>query len=489
MTIKNPMLATDHYKIFHREMYPENTTLVYSNFTPRTSRNPDITKMGFFGLQYICKDFFIDQFNNNFFYRNRDEVAREYQDVVESMVGRKVNVDHVAALHNLGYLPIHIKALPEGTFVPMGCPTMTIKNTHKDFFWLTNYFETPISSMIWQPCTSLTTAKKFYDVCHKYANQTSDNLDFVDYQCVDFSFRGMPGVDAASASGAAHLVYFKGTDTVSAIPFVEKFYNGNSKKSTIGCSVMATEHAVSCVGLEAGEMAFFKRMINEVCPNGIVSLVADTYDLFQAVTEYMPKLKPDIMNRWERNPSANKVVLRPDSGVPHKIINGDPDATTEAERKGVVRLLYDIFGGKVNSKGYLDLHPCIGTIYGDGINFKEQVNMLEGLKQNGFSSTNITLGLGSFSYQYVTRDTFGTVCKATYCEVNGEGRAIFKNPKTGAWKKSHKGLLRVNADLTYDQEVSWAEEKQGILEDVFIDGKLVREHTFEEVRANARKCP
>ena len=204
-------------------------------------------------------------------------------------------------------------------------------------------------------------------------------------------------------------------------------------------------------------------------------MVSDTWDLFRLVDDYLPRLKDKIMAR------DGKLVIRPDSGVPNKILNGDPDGGCELERKGVIRLLDEHFGSTVNSKGYKELDSHVGTIYGDGINREELVRILEGMKVNGFASTNTVIGLGSYTYEYVTRDTFGTVCKATYVEVNGEPRPIYKDPKTGAWKKSHRGLLAVNGDLSVSQDVTWQEEG-GIMDVVFEDGKLLRKHTLAEIR-------
>lgn len=481
----NPMLLLDCYKFDHRRQYPNGTNLVYSNFTPRTSRNPNIKSMMFFGLQYACQEYLINRFNDGFFNRPKHDVVSEYKAITDSMLGKdSIDVQHIADLHDLQCLPIKIKAVPEGVSVPMGCPAMTIVNTHPKFFWLTNYLETLLSALLWKPCTSATTANQFYNVFKSFASETADNVDFVEWQGHDFSMRGMSGVEDAMVSGAAHLIHFYGTDTVPAIPFIQKYY---PTSSFIGGSVAATEHSVMASGRQENEYETYKRLINEVYPKGIVSIVSDTYDFWQVITEFLPKLKSDILKRHQNDDSGmGKVVIRPDSGVPHKIMNGDPNATTECEKKGLARCLFDIFGGKVNSKGYRQLHPCIGAIYGDGINFQEQVNILQGLKDNGFSTTNTVLGLGSFTYQYVTRDTFGTVCKATYCEVNGEPREIFKSPKTGAWKKSHKGLLRVNRDFTYDEQVSWAEEKEGLLSEIFVNSQMVKTYSFDEVRLNAK---
>ncbi len=245
----------------------------------------------------------------------------------------------------------------------------------------------------------------------------------------------------------------------------------------------ATEHSVQSADTREVVFYTYKRLITEIYPHGIISIVSDTYDFWKVVTEFLPKLKKDILNRANNTDQpVNKVVIRPDSGIPHKIICGDPEGETEPERLGLIECLWDVFGGTVNEKGFRDLHPCIGAIYGEAITLDEQQLILQGLADNGFSSGNIVMGIGSYMYQYVTRDSLGIAIKATYVEVNGQGRNIFKDPKTGAWKKSHKGLLRVNEDLSCTQQVSWEEEDEGLLEDVFVNGKLVREQTLSEIR-------
>lgn len=484
----NPLSLCDFYKTDHRRQYPEGTTLVYNNFTPRTSRVPGVNHMVLFGLQYAIKEYFIDRFNKYFFQQPKDKVVGEYQQLMDYTLGPgSINCDHIGELHDLGYLPMLIKALPEGTKVPMGVPALTTVNTHPDFYWLTNYLETILSALLWKPCTSATTAGQFYDNFMHYARRTSDEIGFVPFQGHDFSFRGMSMLEDACVSGAAHLLYFDGTDTVPAIPFLEKYYGADKAKELIGTSVPATEHSVMSAGGDENEFDTYKRLLTKVYPHGIVSIVSDTYDFWNVVTDFIPRLKQDIINRGVNSPSPfNKFVVRPDSGDPVKIICGDPDADSEPERKGLVQCLWDTFGGTVNSKGYKQLHPSIGYIYGDSINIERQLGILGGLEKLGFSSTNGVLGIGSYTYQYVTRDTYGTVCKATYCEVNGKPREIFKTPKTGGWKKSHRGLLRVNEDLTCSQQVTKAEEKEGLLVPVFKNGKLLKEYSLAEIRAKVR---
>ncbi|MFP9115769.1 nicotinate phosphoribosyltransferase [Flavobacterium sp. RHBU_3] len=478
----NPLLLTDGYKTDHRRQYPDNTTLVYSNWTPRKSRIEGIEEVVFFGLQYFIKKYIIEEFERSFFSRPKDEVVARYARRINNYLGENnVGTAHIAALHDLGYIPMVFKALPEGTAVPMRVPMFTMYNTLPEFFWLTNYFETLLSAVVWLPCTSATLAKRYRTLLDAYAAETSSVPEFVSWQGHDFSMRGMGGIDAAITSAAAHLLSFTGTDTIPAIDFLEEYYNANSDTELVGGSVAATEHSVMCMGTTEGEFETFKRLICDIYPKGIVSIVSDTWDLWKVLTDYLPRLKDTIAAR------NGKVVIRPDSGDPVDILCGNPNGTTEAERKGVVELLWDTFGGSTNSKGYKELIPQIGAIYGDSINVDRATRICERLKQKGFASTNVVLGIGSYTYQYNTRDTFGFAMKATYGEVNGEGREIFKDPVTDdGTKKSAKGLMKIvkeNNTYTLIDQVSWDEENTGELKEVFRDGKLLIDQSLAEIRA------
>ena len=481
----NPLLYTDGYKVDHRRQYPEGTTLVYSNWTPRKSRIEAIDEIVFFGLQYFIKKYIIEDFNTNFFGKPKDEIAKKYSRRINNYLGpNAVGIKHIEDLHDLGYLPMVIKALPEGSSVPIRVPMMTMYNTLPEFFWLTNYFETILSTTIWMPCTSATIAKQYRGILDKYAEETSSTPEFVDWQGHDFSMRGIAGMEAAVMSASAHLLSFSGTDTIPCIDFLEEYYNANSDTELIGGSVAATEHSVMCMGTNTGEQETFKRLITEVYPNGIVSIVSDTWDLWKVLTEYLPNLKEEVLAR------DGKVVIRPDSGDPADIICGNPNGKTEEEKKGVIELLWEIFGGQTNSKGYKELDSHIGAIYGDSITTERATDICERLKQKGFASTNVVLGIGSFTYQYNTRDTFGFAMKATYGEVNGEGREIFKDPITDdGTKKSAKGLLKVekkNNVFTLTDSVSWDEEKTGELKVVFKDGKLLVDDSLQNIRNRVR---
>jgi len=483
----NPLLLTDGYKVDHRRQYPPNTTLVYSNWTPRKSRIQGIDNVVFFGLQYFLKKYIIEEFQNNFFSKPKGEVLKAYSKRINNYLGENsVGIDHIGSLHDLGYIPMVFKALPEGVSVPIKVPMFTMYNTLPEFFWLTNYFETILSTTVWLPCNSATIARQYRKILDKYAFETSSTPEFVDWQGHDFSMRGMAGLEAALMSASGHLLSFTGTDTIPAVDFLEEYYNANSDKELVGGSVAATEHSVMSMGTDSGEEETFKRLITEVYPNGIVSVVSDTWDLWKVLTEYIPNLKEDILNR------NGKLVIRPDSGDPVKIICGDPDSDDINVKKGVIQLLWDTFGGSINDKGFKELDSHIGAIYGDSITLDRARNICDNLKQNGFASTNVVLGVGSFTYQYNTRDTFGFAMKATYGEVDGKGREIYKDPITDdGTKKSARGLIKIiKKDNTYKMldRVSWEDEKEGELKEVYRDGKLLIEEKLSDIRKRVKKA-
>lgn len=486
--LTNPLTAIDFYKTDHRRQYPEGTTEVYANFTPRSSRLGKVlqstydNKVVFFGLQYFIKDFLIKSWNEEFFNKDKAKVIAAYKRRMDCSLGKDaIDVAHIAALHDLGYLPIKIKAFPEGTRVPIGIPVLTIVNTHPDFFWLTNYLESVISCYLWKAITSATTAYEYKHLLMEYALKTGTPKDFVQFQAHDFSFRGMSSLQDSALSGAAHLTSFWGTDSVPAIDFAEDYYDANAEKEMIGCSVPATEHSVMCMGMRDGELATFRRLINDIYPTGIVSIVSDTWDFWKVVTEYTVILKDEILKR------NGKVVIRPDSGDPVKIVVGDSEAPKGSpEYKGAIECLWEVFGGTTTEQGYKMLDAHIGLIYGDSITLERAEAILRGLEAKGFCSGNVVFGVGSFTYQYVTRDNFGFAMKATSGVVNGERRDIFKDPKTDSGtKKSAKGLLRVerngNSFVLHDKQ-SEAQEDAGHLQTVFIDGKLIKSISLAEIR-------
>ncbi|WP_373479300.1 nicotinate phosphoribosyltransferase [Geminocystis sp.] len=483
----NPLNAIDFYKTDHRRQYPEGTTQVYANFTPRSGRlakvlDSDDIQIVFFGLQYFIKDYLMDCWQENFFKLDKNKVVSAYKRRMDTSLGLDaISVQHIEALHDLGYLPLRIKALPEGSLIPIGIPVLTVVNTHPDFFWLTNYIESVMSCYLWKPITSATTAFQYKKLMRHYAIKTGTPLDFIPFQCHDFSFRGLSGIQDAIISGAGHLTSFCGTDTVLAIDLLENYYNANAEQEIIGTSVPATEHSVMAMGMQEEELETFRRLIEDLYPMGIISVVSDTWDFWKVITEYTVTLKDKILAR------DGKLVIRPDSGDPVKIICGDASYPQNTpEYKGAIECLWEIFGGTITHQGYKMLDSHIGLIYGDSITLDRAYNILKQLEMKGFASGNVVFGIGSYTYQYVTRDNFGFAMKATSGVVNGKRRDIFKNPKTDSGtKKSAKGLLRVeqenNTYILYEQQTP-EEEKQGALQIIFDNGKLIKDYRLADIR-------
>lgn len=484
-----PVLLKDAYKIGHPAQYPKFTTKVVSNFTPRGSRVAGIEGAISLGQQYLRDEYFIRQFDENFFDRPREEVMKAYKRRVDNMIGPGTNINHIGELHELGFLPLRMKSIAEGKMVPFKVPVLTLQNTHDKFGWLPNMTETLLSNILWMPMTSATTAFQYRRNFEKYAKLTGADRAFVKWQGHDFSMRGLPGIEAACLSGFGHLTCFTGTDTIPAIDFAEEYYGADSDVELVGGSVPATEHAVMCLGLKAGEWETIDRLLFEIYPTGIVSIVCDTWDFWKVVTEYVPSRRDRILAR------NGKFVIRPDSGDPVQILTGDRNAQTRHERMGLVACLYESIGGKVNVSGFIELDPHIGDIYGDSITLDRQGEILDRLMNKGFASSNVVLGIGSYTYQYVTRDTFGFAMKATFGRVEGEDRAIWKEPKTDSGiKNSAKGLLRVGREfpdpgpiegvLYLKENCTWEEEAGGELVTILEDSGVENETTLKEIRAN-----
>lgn len=522
--MKETILLTDGYKLDHRRQYPEGTEYVYSNWTPRScSYYPEASEGAVvFGIQYFIKEYLIKQFNEGFFNKPKDIAVAEFKRRVDTFLGpNHVGTKHIEELHDLGYLPIRIKALPEGSLCPIRVPALTFINTHPDFFWLTNYFETLISTTLWLPMTSATSARLYKKELVRHAKKTGFKDVDINFLIHDFSMRGMAGVEAAIMSGMGHLTSFCGSETIPAIRAAEEYYNADSEKEVVASTIPATEHSVMCAGGKEDEFETFKRLITEVYPQGFVSIVSDTWDFWKVMTEYLPKLKDTILAR------NGRVVIRPDSGDPVDIICGakkdimevdgvkyhienvyefdelyyeevedqikkNPETfkhhvVTEAQVKGAYEILWDIFGGTINEKGYKVLDSHIGMIYGDSITLERQKEIYKRLEEKGFAATNLVLGVGSYTYQFKSRDSLGFAMKATWCMVNGEGREIFKDPKTDSGtKKSLKGLICVapTPDGRYEaiDQVPKSQEELGELKTVFENGKLIKDYTLSEIR-------
>ncbi|MGL4951097.1 MAG: nicotinate phosphoribosyltransferase [Mycoplasma sp.] len=488
----NPLLLCDFYKISHRAQYPQGTEKIYATWTPRATYHETIDYVISFGFQSFIKEYLIEYFNENFFKKDIKEVLEEYQHLMRTTIGNENDIQHVIDLHKLGYLPVKITAIEEGTKVPLRVPMMTIENTDPKFYWVTNFLETLISCELWQSMTSATIAREYKKILTSWAHKTTDNYDYVNFQAHDFSMRGMSSVASAMHSGLGHLTSFTGTDTIPAITYAEDFY-GSEKNGLIGTSIPATEHSVACSYGVEDEKEYVRNLIENVYPKGLVSIVGDTWNLWDFITEHLHELKDSIMTR------DGKLVVRPDSGDPVKILCGDPTSTDVRIQKGVIELLWDEFGGKTNSKGFKELDSHIGCIYGDAITLQRADEILKQLADKGFASNNVVFGVGSFTYQYNTRDTFGFAMKSTYAEINGIGHKLFKDPITdNGTKKSQKGRVFVaqNIDGVLEMRDGFGKGKDvdsylnsihNSLKPLFENGKLLRETTLDEVRSKITK--
>jgi len=539
--MKSALSAADFYKCLHPKMVADGVTKVYNNTTARNSRVENVDEVVVFGLQYFIKHYLIDYWNKYFFDLDENDAVNRFSRILKHCLGVEeidYPIDNLRQLHKLGYLPIHIKALPEGSKCPTKVPFTTMVSTHKDFPWLPGYLETIEQNVVWGPMTSATTANHIRQMLNEFAEATGDP-NFVPWQGHDFSMRGLFGMEAAGASGAAHLLSFYGTDTIPGIEFLEEFYSADIEKELVGGSVPATEHSIMQIGMASfnnltseeerydAELKWFKELFKRF-PKGILSVVSDTYDYWRVLTKLLPALKDEILAR------DGKLVIRPDSGDPRHIVAGyritrvhhnsnyqfgkmnemtyseqiecaqtddgrfltANGEITREEAIGSVAVLDEIFGSTVNSKGYKELNPKIGLIYGDSINYDKAKNIITRLVEQKFASTNVVFGFGSFTYQYVTRDTFGIACKATSCVINDQVISIFKDPKTNknkradghsGFKKSAKGLLCVRKDTNGKyylvEDVTQEEEALGNeLQTVFRNGEIQNETTLAEIR-------
>lgn len=483
----NPMLLIDFYKAVHAEMLPKKITKSVSYFTPRMSRVNMWDSVVHFGLQGFCKKYLIEYFNDNFFNRPFDEVIAGYRRVMDATLGKDAyKIDKIEKLHKLGYLPIEIVSLPEGTRVPMHCPMFGITNTHKDFAWLPQSLESLISAESWHSMLAATVGATYREIVNHYYNLTCED-DVPRAKALGaFDFRGEECTESAIKAGAGWCLSFLNTATVPTIPYLEQYYNCDCIKEPVAFGSPSTEHSVMCsnFAVDGDEITLLRRLLTEIYPNTSFSAVLDSYDYWNVIENILPQLKKEILEH-------NGCML----------MRGDSGDCVEVVTKTVFKL-WDIFGGKVNSKGYKVLDPHVKAIYGDSITIQRCKQIYEILMENGFACSNVALGVGSFSFQCVeedgilkpfTRDTFSSCIKATYCEIDDKPFPIFKNPKDGGFKKSQKGCCVVtraaNDKLIYVDGRTWDEAQvsggdcdANLLQTVFKDGKMVKEQSLSDIR-------
>lgn len=547
---ESPILFADFYKPSHISMYDKRSEIVQDNMTPRNAKHfihfaDNDQRVMFAGLQGFIKWFLIDMFNNNFFNLPKEEAVADYREVCDSSIGiGMVETWGFEALHDLGYLPLEIRALPEGTLSPVQVPMFTIQNTHPDFYWLPNFLESVISAETWKTITTATTFWQYRKLSEKWASETCDNNDHVAFQNHCFAYRGEAGTHDAAQSEFGQLINSMGTDTIPAILYARRYYNMKGK--FVAGSIPASEHSVATtnIGFIVGrlqgehpeltldearflaEVEFMKRYITEIFPKGFVSYVADSYDFWAIITKAAAILKQEIMAR------DGRVVFRPDSGIPEHIIAGyrieefetedgfynkgsfalktevayfkdtdryvllsqtddDDKEITRHEAIGAIQCLWEIFGGEVNSKGYKVLDTHVGLIYGDSITVARAKDIFERLKEKGFASSNIVYGVGSFTTQYTTRDSLGMAVKATGAVIDGQQIMVVKEPKTDLSKKSAKGFLKVvrnmfgQLELIDNCQLEEVQSDDNELRRVFYNGKLIVDEDLTTIRERA----
>ena len=477
----NPMLLIDYYKAVHAEMLPKNITKSVSYFTPRMSRVNRWDSVVMFGLQGFIKTYLIDYFNEEFFNKPIEEVIGKYKRLMDFTLGKDAyKIDKIEKLHKLGYLPIEIVALPEGTIVPMHVPMFGITNTHSDFAWLPQSLESLISAESWHPMLAATVGYTYRQIVNKYYDLTCDDNIPRSKALGAFDFRGEECTESAIKAGAGWCLSFLNTATVPTIPYLEENYFCDCTKEPVAYGSPSTEHSVMCsnFSVDGDEIILLRRLLTEIYPNTSFSAVLDSYDYWNVIDNILPKLKKEIM---EHNG--------------YMLMRGDSGDCVEVVTKTVFKL-WEKFGGTINSKGYKVLDPHVKAIYGDSITIQRCEEIYKILMENGFACSNVALGVGSFSFQCIeedgelkpfTRDTFSSCIKATYCEIDGKPTPIFKNPKDGGFKKSQKGCCRVytrcDGSIYFEDGLTWEQAvDKNMLIPVFRNGELLKEQSLEEIR-------
>lgn len=427
------LLKTDAYKLHHREQYPKGTEFIYSNLTPRRLNyfEKDYGKTDYiicYGANYIIEKLHLE-WQENFFNLKWKHILKELNKFMEySKIDISKNIPFYKQLHKYGHLPIKFKSLRNYSKLYPNTPVIVFWNTHKKFYWLVNYIETWLSAEFWPIITTANISKKLYELAFEFAHLTCENDSHLAFQFHDFSYRGISSTESAIKTGLGHLSYFLGTDNLPAI--MEK---GNYRslhdhtQPFYGTSIPATEHSVMCANGQENELQTFSRLL-DLYPTGIVSIVSDTWDIFHVCNNILPKLKEKILAR------DGKVVIRPDSGDPVDI------------SIKVIKLLEKHFGTYINKKGFRVLNSKVGVIYGDSITYAVAKQLFLNLKKLGYASSNIVFGIGSYSYQYITRDTLSIAVKSTAVKIKKKWNPIQKNPITDVHKKSLTGFLTWQTD-------------------------------------------
>ena len=453
--LDNILLLTDSYKVTHYRQYMAGTETVYSYFE---SRGGAFDETVFFGLQYYLKKYMLGAV-----------VTPAKIDAAEAIYGAHFNDasmfnragwEYIVNQHN-GRLPVSIRAVPEGSAVPVSNVLMTIENTDPACYWLTNYLET-LLVQLWYGCTVATQSREMKRTLLRFLDETGDPA-LIDFKLHDFGFRGVSSVESAAVGGAAHLVNFMGTDTIAGIVLAREHYSADMP----GFSIPAAEHSTITSWGRDNELAAMKNMLDQF-PSGLVAVVSDSFDIFHACRElWGSKLKDQVLGR------DGCLVIRPDSGDPPVVVNQ------------VLDILGEAFGYETNDKGFKVLPPQVRVIQGDGIDRNSLAVILEAMKDNKWSADNIAFGSGGGLLQKLNRDTSKYAFKCSAITIDGEEREVFKDPVTDSGKKSKRGRLKLTRKDGQLTTVAASEPSEDELVEVFRDGELLVDYSFDNIRQRA----
>lgn len=460
---KNICLTTDSYKLNHWNQYPAGTEKVYSYFECR--KGAKFAETPFFGLQYIIKNHLEGVVVTREKIENAAKLCKAHFGS-EKYFNRE-GWEYILNSHG-GKLPVVIKAVEEGTVVPINNVLMTIENTDNKCFWLTNFLET-ILSQVWYPITVASLSREVKVNLKEYFDLTSDG-GLLNFGLHDFGFRGASSWESAGIGGAAHLINFLGTDTVVAMEVAVNYYNADL--NGLAFSVAATEHSVMTALGKNGEEQVVENLLNEY-PTGILSVVSDSYDIYNFVSNIVgTKFKDRILAR------DGVFVVRPDSITP-------THPTPEEEMVWIMENLWANIGGTINSKGYKVIDPSVRVLWGDGIDLEGIKKILYAVTKAGFATENIAcFGMGGGLLQKVNRDTQRCAFKCSAQYRDGQWYDIQKNPKdvSKASKKGKLKLIKVDGEF---ETVGENDPGEDYLKVVFYNGVLVNEVDFATVRKNA----
>lgn len=567
----NIMLMSDYYKQGHPEFYPDNLGYLATYGTARMSRLTGIDKVVVFGMQAFAMDYLIERANETFFNKPKDEAVQEVVDFIkETFSCSSFDPQRIADLHDLGYMPVRLYSLPEGTMAPIydqkenpgvvQVPFMMYESTNPKFAWVAEFLESITSCQVWYPMVIATISKKGYrDTVDKHWEKSVVGQP-AHTAISEFGFRGAEGSEGAIMASSSFLTSFDKTATCPAILYMKHYYGKDMTLKEIGSGMSSTEHSVMCsnFAVDGNEDTFMIKLFEKIAPEANLSVVSDSYDYWARIRAMgeNEEIKQAILNR------DGTLYVRGDSGDPCDIICGTGKFTEvdnigamgyamdnidksdltgkfyfkifdgneckfhyyEVERLdgencktaveivpnlediGTVEALFYYFGGSVNEKGYIVLNNKVRAIYGDSITPLLADRIYTRLEDNKFAANNVALGAGSFSMQAWeeiskvtgqrelkphTRDTFGIAFKATYCEVDGKGYKIFKDPKTDThnFKRSQRGMVLVTCEngeikavdgLSHDEFISTLDKN--MLQPIFEDGKMIKTESLRDIR-------